>query len=245
VGALRAPWVKRVDLMTGAMSRMELDPAQPFVTARVEESTAPGKIVEHHYAFDGQSWFAVGRQRVWAIHGTSMSSGTAVYVFMEYGEARHPDFEAALARGERDVLPVYADWLEEQGDPYAAALKPELLKAGGPAGRWFLEGLDRDGRSTFELDGGLVKRVELNVDSGVLHETMHRLCHLRACLGLEEVQINSGARDLRGAARWSMWREFRWPASMRTLGIKGLERAAREELDQQLSKVHPHLRVKS
>lgn len=40
---------------------------------------------------------------------------------MEYPEARHAELEAALAK-DPGALSVYADWLEENGDPYAAAL---------------------------------------------------------------------------------------------------------------------------
>ena len=147
--------------------------------------------------------------------------------------ALQPELEAALAK-DPGALSVYADWLEENGDPYAAALKPELLKARGPAGRWFLEGLDRSGQLEFVLRDALVREVKLvSVEPRALNQTLHRLVHLRACVALEKVQIEP--RPLGGPSAhigtWSMWRELRWPASMRSLVLPNTTEEAREAVE--------------
>jgi hypothetical protein len=226
---LAAPWIKRIDLLTGECRAMALDPATPFVTS-INETQA----FHEAYQFDGQSWFHVTRgNRVWAMHGTAASSGSALYLFMEYPEARHPELEAALAN-DADALGPYADWLEEQGDPYAAALKPQLLKERGPAGRWFLEGLDRSGAVAFTLRDALVREVKVATLSDRLLPTLHHLVHLRACVALKKVTIDPRALgtvvggDL-GA--WTMWRDVRWPRSLETLALPKVSAEARAAVE--------------
>lgn len=238
--SLQAPWIKRIELQTGEASAMPLDPTQPFVTARKERA---GRNVADRFEFDGQAWFHIEHrwrptwapddgddgddsavppivERHWAIHGTTATSGSAVYTFMEFPEARHPELEATLAT-DPSTIPVYADWLEEQGDPYAASLKPELLKARGPAGNWFLEGLDRSGLIEFTIRDALVREVKLGaVPDAQLAETMHRLCHLRACVALEYVSMatpkDAPRRATTGAPASSpLWHRCRFPASVR------------------------------
>ncbi|MFT3710535.1 MAG: hypothetical protein QM817_23165 [Archangium sp.] len=211
-----APWVKRIDLLTGVSTSMALDPHKPLNTSINETES-----FTESYQFDGQSWFHVAKKnRVWAMHGTVASSGSALYVFMEYPEARHPQLEAELLRSP-DALGPYADWLEEQGDPYAASLKPALLKERGPAGMWFLEGLDRSGHLRFMLKDALVREVHVEtLRSEHLLMTLHRLVHLRAAMTLEKVSIS--ARTLEGSGNvgaWSMWGDIQWPSSMRTLEL--------------------------
>lgn len=241
-----APWVKRIDLQTGELSALSLDPAEPLATGPTD-----------HFEFDGQSWYHVRHrqplhegeraqtrpgkpfvERRWAIHGTTASSGSALFCFMEFPEARHPQLESTLATDAGAVF-VYADWLEEQGDPYAAALNPELLKERGPAGRWFLEGLDRSGLIEFTLRDALVREVKLGgVPDAALAETMHRLCHLRACVALEHVSMERPANVARlvgaGApANSPLWRTCRWPKSVRRVTVSG-DATAVETLEKDL-----------
>lgn len=220
-----APWVKRIELQTGECTSRPLDATQPFVTS------ITGAFNES-FQFDGQSWYHVTqRERRWALHGTTASSGTALYTFMEFPEARHAEFEARLA-SDSAMLEVYADWLEEQGDPYAASLKPALLKERGPAGRWFLEGLDRSGQVEFTLRDALVREVTVNVEASQLLSTLHRLVHLRACVALEKLVI--GQRSINQSldvARWSMWRDIQWPSSMQTLVLPWVSDETREAVE--------------
>ncbi|MBL8917147.1 MAG: hypothetical protein JNM17_40955, partial [Archangium sp.] len=205
---LAAPWVKRIELQTGECTSRPLDPATPFVTSITG-------AFNDSFRFDGQSWFHVTQsERRWAIHGTTATSGSALYTFMEFPEARHPEFESALAT-DASMLEVYADWLEEQGDPYAASLKPALLKERGPAGRWFLEGLDRSGQLEFKLKDALVREVVVRVDASQLLSTLHRLVHLRACVALEKVAIDQRSINQNlDVAKWTMWSDIRWPRSL-------------------------------
>lgn len=222
--SLRAPWVKRIDLTTGAATVMPLDPAEPLLTRRSGDATDV-------FEFDGHSWYHVDHrssERRWAIHGTTASSDTALFTFMEFPEARHPQLESTLATDE-GALFVYADWLEEQGDPFAAALNPRLLKERGPAGHWFLEGLDRSGLIEFTIRDALVREVKLGgVPHEALAETMHRLCHLRACVALEHVSMErpenvSSRRSLGAQASDTLWRSCRWPKSLRRVTVHGQE----------------------
>lgn len=266
MSSLQAPWIKRIDLRTGEATVLPLDPAQRLVT------TQHVPTATDCFEFDGVSWFHVGHgwvrppdfdeagdnggdvgevlvDRRWAIHGTTASSRTALFTFMEYPEARHGQLESSLAT-EASALFVYADWLEEHGDPYAAALNPELLKERGPAGHWFLEGLDRSGLIEFTIRDALVREVKLgSVPDAALAETMHRLCHLRACVALEHVSMQRPEN----APRWpssgadatsELWRQCRWPASLRRMTVSG-ETSATKALEKDLRRTNPHLRVSS
>lgn len=231
--SLRAPWVKRIDLTTGAATVVPLDAAEPLVTRRTNRET-------HFFEFDGHSWYHVGSERRWTIHGTTASSDDALFTFMEFPEARHPQLESTLV-SDAGSLFVYADWLEEQGDPFAAALNPQLLKAQGPAGHWFLEGLDRSGRLEFTIRDGLVRAVKLGgVPERTLAHTLHRLCHLRACVALEHVSMQRPANvhELGPGldARSPLWRVCRWPPSLQRLTVSG-EAADREALAKDLKVV--------
>lgn len=217
----QAPWIKRIELGTGACTSFSLTRDRPFVVAHVERE---GGTFDERVVCDEGSWFcerANGRQ--WLMHGSVMSSGSALYIFMEYPEARHPELESALLTGSHEASSVYADWLEEQGDPFAATLKPELAKERGPAGLWFMEGLERSGRVRWTLRDGFVRTVEVAVMSEQVLEVLHQLCHLRACVALERVTIEAVAL---GGARWetvfgwSMWTDLRWPVSMKTLEFR-------------------------
>lgn len=247
MSSLRAPWVKRIDLQTGELQVVPLDPAEHLVTAH---RTNHDRTATDRFEFDGASWYHVEHrwpaspfdegdddgvdpgeaiaERRWAIHGTTASSDTAFFTFMEFPEARHPQLESTLATDAGAVF-VYADWLEEQGDPYAAALNPELLKERGPAGRWFLEGLDRSGLIEFTIRDALVREVKLGgVPHEALAETMHRLCHLRACVALEHVSMErpenvSSRRSLGAQASDTLWRSCRWPKSLRRVTVHGQE----------------------
>ena len=252
-----APWVKRIDLQSGELTVLSLDPNEHLVTAhRVNR----GRTATDHFEFDG-AWYHVEHrwpaspfdegddddgvdpgqaiaERRWAIHGTTASSGSAVFSFMEFPEARHPQLESTLATDAGAIF-VYADWLEEQGDPYAAALNPDLLKERGPAGHWFLEGLDRSGLIEFTLRDALVREVKLGgVPDAALAETMHRLSHLRACVALEHVSMerpaNVTARVNTGAPASSpLWRSCRWPKSLQRVTVSG-EKSAMEALEKDL-----------
>lgn len=200
---------------------MPLRPDSKFPIAHVAGD--PDTEFDEHLLFDGTSWFHVRRRsKQWLLHGTTMSSGSALYVFMEHPEVRHPELEAALPQGAAAAA-VYADWLEEQGDPFAAALKPELQKARGPAGLWWLEGFERSGVVSVTLRDGFVR--EAMVQAGARDElvsVVHRLCHLRACVALEKVSIDSRAiqdRQWPSVFTWSMWTDCQWPTSMKTLSF--------------------------
>ncbi len=247
MSSLRAPWLKRIDLQTGELSVLSIDHPRPFITAH---RTSGSREAKDRFEFDGQSWFHVGHrwaapwmeaedagnagldpgepitERRWEMHGTTASSGSALYTFMEFPEARHPQLEASLAR-DPATIPVYADWLEEQGDPYAASLKPELLKERGPAGNWFLEGLDRSGLIEFTIRDALVREVKLGgVPDDAIAETIHRLCHLRACVALEHVSMqrpeSAPRRRTAGVPASSpLWRVCRFPPSVRRVTPTG------------------------
>lgn len=202
---LTAPWLKRIDFATGAKTSRALSAEAPFVLG-------PGEQV----SFDGTSWFHVSsRGAQWLFHGSVVSEPTGLWVFMEYPEARHPELEAALPR-EPQAAAVYADWLEEQGDPFAAALKPELSRLRGPAGLWWMEGLERTGAVTWKLRDGFVRELEVTaqVYADQLQALLHRVCHLRACVALERLRIDP---KVRGWAGWSSsvdWAQFQWPAPL-------------------------------
>ena len=244
---LRAPWIKRIDLATGEATAHALEPTAPFPTAPEVAG------LSSRFEFDGEHWHhlsftarapatPIQHQRQWARHGVTVASPTHLFVFMEYPEARHAQLEASLGTDPAAVS-VYADWLEEQGDPYAASLKPQLLAARGPAGKWFLEGLDRSGRVVFELREALVHRATLSVLFDELEATLHRLVHLRACLTLKEVAITEASfrhaqlmsSSPREIAAWPVWRRVRWPASLQTLRLPGdLEHDEARALEEQL-----------
>ena len=74
------------------MTALSLRADAHFTTARV---VADPKAFTEHVEFDGVSWFHVtGRGKRWLLHGSVMSSGSALYVFMEHPEARHQYGEA-------------------------------------------------------------------------------------------------------------------------------------------------------
>lgn len=114
---LSAPWIKRIELQTGQRSSARLNADEIFTTAKVTRDE--GDEFTEHAMCDGVSWYHVtDKGKRWLLHGSVMSSGSALYVFMEHPEARHPELEAAISR-ETHAAEVYADWLEEQGDPFA------------------------------------------------------------------------------------------------------------------------------
>lgn len=247
---LSAPWIKRIELQTGAKTSMPLRRDEPFSTAFVTD--ADGREFAEHVTYDGVSWFHVARTgKRWLLHGSVMSSGSALYVFMEHPEARHPELEAALSR-EAGAAEVYADWLEEQGDPFAGALKPELAKERGPAGLWWLEGFERTGAVSTTVRNGFVREAQVGaIPATELLSTVHRLCHLRACLALERLVIEPRSLGERGWASvfgWTMWTDCRWPASLRHLSFapraRGQKKASAHELaefQKKLSAQHPAL----
>lgn len=215
---LTAPWLKRIDLLTGEKTSHALSTTAPFVTATLGDGS------QDFIGFDGENaWLLHSRGgRRWLMHGTTTSSGAADFVFMEFPEARHPELEAALGSGPGAVA-VYADWLEEQGDPYAGVLNPALLAARGPAGLWFLEGFERTQQVVATLRHGLVHELELrSLPEEDFLSTLHRLCHLRACVALERLRIDA-RRQVHRELRWErllrgrMWTQCRWPRSLREL----------------------------
>lgn len=218
------PWLKRIELQTGEKSTLPLRPDERVVVAHVTEQD--GTEFDEHVMCDGQSWFHVRRgTKQWLMHGSVMSSGTALYVFMEHPEARHAELEAALPR-DAQAAAVYADWLEEQGDPFAAALKPQLLAARGPAGLWWMEGFERHGAVTVTTKHGFVREAVVGpIQSSDLPSAVHRLCHLRACVALERLVIDPRAMlgyrapNWGGVFSWSLWTACRWPRSLRSLAF--------------------------
>jgi hypothetical protein len=107
------------------------------------------------------------------------------------------------------------------------SLKPELLKERGPAGNWFLEGLDRSGLIEFTIRDALVREVKLGgVPDDAIAETIHRLCHLRACVALEHVSMqrpeSAPRRRTAGVPASSpLWRVCRFPPSVRRVTPTG------------------------
>ena len=249
-----SPWLKRIELQTGARTIVPLRPDQPFVVVHVTDHE--GLEFGEHVMCDGQSWFHVRhRAKTWLLHGSLMSSGSALYVFMEHPEARHAELEAALPR-DAHASEVYADWLEEQGDPFAAALKPALAKARGPAGLWWLEGFERSGAVRVTMRDGFVREAAIGpIQSGDLISTVHRLCHLRACVALERLTIDPralGVRDWGTVFSWGMWTDCQWPRSLRTLfftpRLKGLQapsKLAVRAFQAKVSVKHPQLVVET
>ncbi len=249
---LTAPRIKRIDLMTGAKTSMPLRAEAQVKTALVTD--AEGREFAEHVLCDGVSWFHVARSgKRWLLHGSVMSSGSALYVFMEHPEARHAELAAAISR-DPGAAEVYADWLEEQGDPFAGALKPTLARARGPAGLWWLEGFERTGAVTTTVRDGFVREAQVGViPSSELLGTVHRLVHLRACLALERVVIDPrslGERAWASIFSWSMWIDCRWPASLRSLSFapraRGQKKPPPHELEafqKRLAARHPSLIV--
>lgn len=235
----RAPRIKRIDLVENEVTAHTLVAGEPFVTAKHRRGA---KHFEDRFEFDGQAWYHVAHRwpqrfddgegedddepgnggptidRRWALHGTQAVGERALFLFMEHPEARHPELEAALSKS-REAVMVYADWLEEQGDPYAASLNPELLKSRGPAGEWFLEGLDRSGAHQFTLERGLVKSVTLSLTAQ--ENTEHvvlRLCAMRACAALRELKLRRPLRELNLDPIWAL---APWPRTLQRLSLGG------------------------
>ena len=232
------------------MTALSLRADAHFTTARV---VADPKAFTEHVEFDGVSWFHVtGRGKRWLLHGSVMSSGSALYVFMEHPEARHAELEAAISR-DAHAAQVYADWLEEQGDPFAGALKPELAKARGPAGLWWLEGFERTGAVTTSVRNGFVREAVVGaIASSDLRSTVHRLCHLRACLALERLVIDPSALGAGWAEvfAWTMWTQCRWPTSLQQLSFGPRRPGERKPTKYEISafrdrfgRKHPQVRV--
>lgn len=231
---------------------MPLRPDALFPIAHVADDA--GSEFGEHVMFDGASWFHVRRRsKQWLLHGTTMSSGSALYIFMDHPEARHAELEADLPNNAQ-ASQVYADWLEEQGDPFGAALKPELAKARGPAGLWWLEGFERTGVVTVTMRDGFVREALVKAVVGDdLLSIVHRVCHLRACVALERLVIESetfGNRGWKSVFSWSMWSECRWPSSLKSLAFSskagGRQGPTGEELKQfraKLAKKFPALSV--
>ena len=248
---LSAPWIKRIELQTGEMTAMALRPDAHFATALVTGDD--GRPFSEHVMCDDVSWFHVTRMgKRWLLHGSVMSSGSALYVFMEHPEARHAQLEAAISR-EAHAAEVYADWLEEQGDPFAGALKPELAKERGPAGLWWLEGFERTGAVTTSVRDGFVREAVVGpIPSSDLLSTVHRLCHLRACLALERLVIDPRALGAGWAAvfSWTMWTDCRWPTSLQRLSFgprrPGQRKPTKYEISEfreKLGRKHPEIQV--
>lgn len=225
-----------------------------FGTAHVTDEN--GAEFGEHVMFDGTSWFHVTRRgKQWLLHGSTMSSGSALYVFMEHPEARHAQLESAIPH-HANAADVYADWLEEQGDPFGAALKPALAKERGPAGLWWLEGFERSGAVTVTLRDGFVREASVGaIPSEELLNTVHRVCHMRACLALERLTIDPralGYREWSAAFRWTMWTECRWPSTLKTLAfgppVPGQGRPGRQvltEFQARMAKKYPSLQIEA
>lgn len=217
-GVRTAPWLKRIDLTTGERTSLPLSEGARFPTATLTDGT------QEFIEFDGQNaWLHHARgNRRWLMHGSTMSAPSVDFVFMEHPEARHPELEAALGAAPGPVA-VYADWLEEQGDPYAGVLNPALLAERGPAGLWFLEGFERTQQVTATLRHGLVHELLLSgTPEEELPSTLLRLCHLRACVALERLVIDARRlvhRELRWESllRARVWQRCPWPRALRQL----------------------------
>lgn len=213
-----------------------------FHTAHVTDGN--GAEFAEHVMFDGSSWFHVTRRgKQWLLHGSVASSGSALYVFMEYPEARHAELEASLSR-DAHAAEVYADWLAEQGDPFGGALMPALAKERGPAGLWWMEGFERNGALTVTERDGFVREAVLGrIRSDELLATVHRLCHVRAFVALERLELHPGSLDGRmwsNIFSWSMWTDCRWPRSLKKLVFgreRGFARPDKTELEAFQAKV--------
>lgn len=246
-------WLKRIDLQTGAKGWLPLRREERVVVARVTDHE--GVAFDEHVLCDGTSWFHVMRgTKQWLLHGSAISSGSAVYVFMEHPEARHAELEAALP-GDPNAAGIYADWLEEQGDPFAAALKPELAKARGPAGLWWMEGFERSGAVTVTMRDGFVREAQVGpIHADQLLSTLHRLCHLRAFVALERLVIDPRAllaarsRTWGRVFSWELWTDCQWPRSLRRIvlaprleDVPPAPKRSVQALQRKLAERHPGL----
>jgi hypothetical protein len=225
----------------------------PFHTAHVTDNR--GAEFAEHVMWDGASWFHVTRRgKQWLLHGSVASSGSALYVFMEHPEARHPELEAALSR-DAHAAEVYADWLAEQGDPFGGALIPALAKERGPAGLWWMEGFERSGALTVTQRDGFVREAVLGaIPPDELLSTVHRLCHVRAFVALERLRIDPASfreRAWSSIFNWSMWTDCQWPRSLKRLafgGRQGLTRPKQDELkafQTKVSRKHPSIVIEA
>lgn len=232
------PWLKRIDLLTGAASAVALRDGElrlerggpPLETSRERPTEEQVTLLPR-----GDAWHARGASgETWLLHGSTVDLGDALYVFMEHPEARNATLEAALAGADEAAL-VYADWLEEQGDPFAAAVKPELAKAAGPAGLWWLEGLERGAAPVeWEARHGFLRRVRLSSAAWQLpwELLVYRVLHLRAAIAIEHLELTAGLFSFgdgwddgtgalaRLAAESPVWRTFPFPPSLQTLVVE-------------------------
>jgi uncharacterized protein (TIGR02996 family) len=226
------PWLKRIELATGVVSFVPLEEGRVltltrqgplFPAARFASPPSMTSLLPR-----GDTWHVKdGRQERWLLHGSRLDLGDALYVFMEYPEARNLALEAELPTSEAAAF-VYADWLEEQGDPFAAAVKPELARERGPAGLWWLEGFERSTPSLqWTARAGFVREATLRgtwMDPWQL--VLFHLCTLRALVALERLTLTASALvdapsgepvDLDTSPAW---RVLPFPSSLRRLTVE-------------------------
>jgi hypothetical protein len=242
VAVRTTPWLKHINLTDGECTPLQLAPGEPFVTAHV--TTAEGTFDEHVTQEDGR-WVAVSRAGTRPLeHGASLDTGAGLFVFMAWPEARHDELEVALAT-DAHAAQVYLDWVEEQADPFAAAVRAPT--AGAP---WWLEGLARE-ETSWTLRDGLVCELRLGpLPREELLPTLHRLCHVRALLALERLVVDprslaSPRGDWGSAVGWSMWADCRWPRSLRTLQLGPWSLFARRPDAQQVAELQRKLATRS
>jgi hypothetical protein len=159
--------------------------ATPVTFSDVSRGLAPEG---DHYRAPSES--TANAQRL--SHGATLNAGDAAYVFLEYPEVREPALEDAAVQSSEGAH-AWADWLEGNGDPYAAPLRAMLVGHDfGGRERWWLEGIDRGITSVgteFEMRHGLLRRAALRgstlpVDLHILHVTS-----LRVARALEDLTI--------------------------------------------------------
>ncbi len=140
------PWLKRIDYASGLAQRLVLPSngelhlerrGKGFSTTIARETHERASIVRHD-----TSWHCTVFEPTTLSHGSQLDLGDALYVFMDTHEARHPGLEASIGRNAGAEL-VYADWLEEQSDPFAVHLRQNGPSTNDEQGDGSLEGLDR------------------------------------------------------------------------------------------------------
>lgn len=236
-----APRLKRIELATGVVRSVPLEAERVLTVTRqgplfpAARYAPPPSLVS--LLPRGDTWHAKdGAQERWLLHGSRVDLGDALYVFLERPEARNLALEAELPL-EEDAAHVYADWLEEQGDPFAAAVKPELAKERGPAGLWWLEGFERSSPTLeWTARAGFVREAKLRgAGSDPWELVLFHLCTLRALVALEALTLDASVfTDVGGAAgavdfaRHPLWEVAPFPAALRRLTLQRDHSAAEQ-----------------
>lgn len=251
------PWLKRIDLATARAECIQLHPGTPVVFDRRRRRNnvlslrqLKGAVRIYSDPDGSDDWYAtpmafsdvsrglapegnhfrapepVYEPELRLSHGAAFNAGDAAYVFLDKLEVRNASLEAAAVQSP-EAARAWADWLEAQGDPYAAPLRAMLKgETFGRQQSWWLEALNRGMQAMiaeFDMRDGFLRRVALA--GGVLPVDLHllHLLSLRVAQGLEEIAIDlyqyAPAAFLLGFAQSDFWKTAPWPASLRSVRL--------------------------